>query len=126
MGIFGTRHEPRHRISVGGTPACRRARPLAVTGVLAAATLAAAAASAGLLTAPAAEASSVRLHHLRFGGGTATFTYTGAEQTFTVPAGISFVRVTAIGAGGGAGQNSTSTGGAGGQGRSVTRTGSVS
>src|SRR5580700_9020740 len=121
MSTGDARQEPRHRPSREQVRGRNRARPLAVTGILTLAGLA-----AGLMTASLADAAGARLPHLRFGGGTATFTYTGAEQTFTVPAGTSSVSITAIGAAGGAGQNSTSTGGAGGQGRSVTGTASVS
>jgi hypothetical protein len=121
MSTGDARQEPRHRPSREQVRGRNRARPLAVTGVLTLAGLA-----AGLMTAPLADAAGARLPHLRFGGGTATFTYTGAEQTFTVPAGTSSVSITAIGAAGGAGQDSTSSGGAGGQGRSATGTASVS
>ena len=121
MSTGDARQEPSHRPSREQVRGRNRARPLAVTGVLTLAALA-----AGLITAPLADAAGARLPHLRFGGGTATFTYTGAEQTFTVPAGTSSVSITAIGAAGGAGQDSTSSGGAGGQGRSVTGIASVS
>jgi Glycine rich protein len=45
----------------------------------------------------------------------ATFGYTGGEQTFSVPAGVTSVRVVAIGGSGGAGTNSGGAGGAGAQ-----------
>ena len=46
-------------------------------------------------------------------GQTQTFFYTGSEQTFTVPAGVTCIKVEAIGAGGGGGNsiNSNSSGG---------------
>lgn len=49
-------------------------------------------------------------------GQTQTFYYTGSEQTFTVPAGVTCIKVEAIGAGGGGGNsiNSNSSGGGGG------------
>lgn len=49
-------------------------------------------------------------------GQTQTFFYTGSEQTFTVPAGVTCIKVEAIGAGGGGGNsiNSNSSGGGGG------------
>ena len=52
---------------------------------------------------------------------TCTYLYTGGEQSFTVPAGVTNVTVEAIGAQGGAGAASTTaTGGAGGAGDDVT------
>jgi glycine rich protein len=45
-------------------------------------------------------------------GATQTFISTGAEQTFTVPAGVTSIHVVAIGASGGAGGNSGGAGGA--------------
>jgi hypothetical protein len=50
-------------------------------------------------------------------GGT-TFTYTGGEQTYTVPAGVTSVTITAVGAPGGSSQDGV----AGGDGASVTAT----
>jgi len=49
-------------------------------------------------------------------GQTQTFFYIGSEQTFTVPAGVTCIKVEAIGAGGGGGNsiNSNSSGGGGG------------
>ena len=44
-----------------------------------------------------------------------TFTYTGAEQSFTVPAGVYQLNVTAIGAGGSSGHDSGGAGGVGAQ-----------
>jgi len=51
---------------------------------------------------------------LAAGPGSQTFSYTGSEQTYTVPAGVTAVNVTAVGAPGGAGL--TAGGGAGGLG----------
>jgi hypothetical protein len=49
--------------------------------------------------------------------GATTFTYTGGEQTYEVPAGVAVVRITAVGAAGGS--SGGCTGGAGGRGASV-------
>jgi hypothetical protein len=51
---------------------------------------------------------------------TASFSYTGAAQTFTVPAGVSSVHVVAVGAKGGVGEGTVSAGGAGGFGAVAT------
>ena len=45
---------------------------------------------------------------------TQVFTYTGADQSFTVPAGITQITIKAWGAGGGAANNEGSAGGGGG------------
>ena len=45
----------------------------------------------------------------------ATFTYTGGEQSYTVPAGVGEVQITAVGGPGGSGQQSLGPGGRGGQ-----------
>jgi uncharacterized repeat protein (TIGR01451 family) len=53
---------------------------------------------------------------------TVTFSYTGAAQTWTVPAGVASAQVTAVGGQGGAGGNVGYGGGSGGYGESVTAT----
>jgi Glycine rich protein len=53
------------------------------------------------------------------GATTQTFNSTGGEQTFTVPAGVTFVHVVAIGGRGGSGDSSGATGGVGGFGAQV-------
>ncbi len=76
---------------------------------------------AGAAVAVAGPAGASAAHpQLIFDSGLASFSYTGAEQTFEVPSGVSSVAISAIGAAGGTGQNSTSTGGAGSEGRTVT------
>jgi hypothetical protein len=101
-------------------PACRR--PAAALAGLA--TMAA----AGLATA--APAGAVPAHSLPPGGHavknstTVVFSYTGAEQTFSVPAGVTSIDVIAIGAAGGAGATPVDggTGGAAGEGEQVSGT----
>jgi len=91
--------------SAGGRWRGRRLAHLAVVLPLGAAGLAAQA----LTTAPAAQAAPAAT----------TFTYTGSEQDYTVPAGVSAVTITAVGAPGGTG----AVGGAAGRnGASVTAT----
>jgi hypothetical protein len=51
------------------------------------------------------------------GAGAATFTYTGAEQTYEVPAGVALVRIDAVGAAGGS--SGGCNGGSGGRGASL-------
>ncbi len=65
----------------------------------------------------------VLFHDPAFAAGS-TFTYTGSEQTYTVPAGVSSVTVTAIGGAGGSGTSDVSGkfASAGGDGASVTAT----
>ncbi|MBK9486927.1 MAG: hypothetical protein IPO01_17615 [Chitinophagaceae bacterium] len=58
---------------------------------------------------------------------TTTFNFTGGAQTFTVPAGVTSINFTALGAEGGAGANGTNNGGtvaggAGGKGSRATGT----
>ncbi|MGH3238656.1 MAG: hypothetical protein ACRDOH_36450, partial [Streptosporangiaceae bacterium] len=53
---------------------------------------------------------------------TCTFTFTGAEQTFTVPSGITAVQVTAIGAAGAPGLTGAAAAPPGGRGAQVTGT----
>src|SRR6266516_5995630 len=80
-------------------------------------------AAAGLATA--APAGAVPVHSLPHGGHaiknstTVTLSYTGAEQTFTVPTGVNSIDVIAIGAAGG---GTSHTGGGGGGGASDIRT----
>jgi hypothetical protein len=57
---------------------------------------------------------------------TCTFSYTGSEQTFTVPAGVSAVAITAVGAPGGAGFPNGATASSGGDGATVSATVPVS
>lgn len=92
-------------------PAVRlaRAAPLAAGVALAAAVVPAGMASAAPSALPANCAQTGQ-------AVTCTFGYTGAEQTFTVPAGVTSVQVTAIGAGGSANFN----GEPGGEGARVT------
>src|SRR5215470_9187745 len=82
----------------------RRARGARPAAVLAGVT---AVAAAGLALSPAVGASPARpgaRHvHATSSGVSVTFTYSGAEQTFAVPAGVTSVSVTAIGAAGGGG-----------------------
>ena len=85
-------------------------------------------AAAGLATA--APASAVPGHSLPPGGHavsdstTVNFSYTGSEQTFLVPAGVTSIDVVATGAAGGSGSTPASggTGGTGGEGEQVSGT----
>ena len=81
---------------------------------------------AGLLVL-STTATAVLLHDPAFATGS-TFSYTGQEQTYTVPAGVTSVTITALGAAGGSGTDifSGKYSGAGGDGASVTATVPVS
>jgi hypothetical protein len=97
-------------------------RPMAALAGLAAM------AAAGLATA--APAGAVPVYALPTGGHavsdstTVNYDYTGSEQTFTVPAGVTSIDVVATGAAGGSGSTPTSggTGGSGGEGEQVSGT----